>query len=106
MSLRCRVAWKTCTGMRAREIKAELMDSGVDTSDIFDKDDLAKRAWVEGLGLRVFAVGLEFARSVSHRKFALSSYSTVLVTDDGDFSRIHFIIHDGFPKRLCAIRGS
>ncbi|CAE7227278.1 CLIP1 [Symbiodinium microadriaticum] len=30
-------------GMRAREIKAELSDSGVDTSDLFDKEDLANR---------------------------------------------------------------
>ena len=30
-------------GMRARDIKAELTDSGVDTSDLFDKEDLAKR---------------------------------------------------------------
>ena len=29
--------------MRAREIKAELSDSGVDTSDLFDKEDLANR---------------------------------------------------------------
>ncbi|CAE7705892.1 CLIP1 [Symbiodinium pilosum] len=32
-------------GMRAREIKAELTENGVDTSDLFDKEDLATRLY-------------------------------------------------------------
>ena len=37
--------------MRAKEIKKELVDQGVDVSDIFDKEDLVERLWQLRSGL-------------------------------------------------------